>query len=267
VFPTGEANGMIYGFFGDDEPPMFPPYPESPGEGFIEARHVSLVPCNYLQSFENSMDEVHVAFTHDPGGSHKAASELPIITAEETAWGMLRFGTRSTGKVRHTLHYAPNIVRVIVPPLMGMDLGLGIAGWQEITFHFTPVDDDKHLWLITSKAALTGADAERFRAKRVEFYKELETAVPMESVIDDIWSGKIAYADVRHPKLAILQDIAVQAGQGAIEDRDNEQLGRSDAGIAVWRRILTRELRTIASGGLPKKWQRPPDDVVPIIGI
>ena len=28
------------------------------------------VPCNYLQCFENSMDEVHVAFTHAPGGSH-----------------------------------------------------------------------------------------------------------------------------------------------------------------------------------------------------
>jgi hypothetical protein len=36
-------------------------------------------------------------------------------------WGILRFGKRASGKVRHTLHYAPNIVRVIVPPLAGME--------------------------------------------------------------------------------------------------------------------------------------------------
>ena len=75
------------------------------------------------------MDEVHVAFTHSPGGSHAAlAQELPAITAEETPWGMLRFGRRGNGLVRHTLHYAPNIVRVIVPPQAGMDGRGRLAG-------------------------------------------------------------------------------------------------------------------------------------------
>src|SRR5262245_37773880 len=84
----------------------------------------------------HGMDEVHVAFTHQPGGSHaKLSGDLPIITAEETDWGMLRFGTRKTGKVRQTLHYAPNVTRVIVPPLAGMD---GVGGWSEIYFSFNP---------------------------------------------------------------------------------------------------------------------------------
>ncbi len=40
------------------------------------------------------MDEVHVAFAHQPGGSHaKLSVDLPIISAEETDWGLLRFGT------------------------------------------------------------------------------------------------------------------------------------------------------------------------------
>ena len=104
------------------------------------------------------MDEVHVAFTHQPGGSHaQLAADLPIITAEETDWGMLRFGKRKTGKVRQTLHFAPNMMRVIVPPLAGMD---GVGGWTEIYFSFTPVDDENHLWLITSHVEATGEDAE-----------------------------------------------------------------------------------------------------------
>ena len=265
VYPTGEAFGMIYGYFGEDEPPAFPPYPESHGEGIVEAWPVEHVPCNYLQSFENTMDEVHVAFTHAPGGSHAAlAQDLPIITAEETPWGMLRFGKRASGMVRHTLHYAPNIVRVIVPPLSGMD---GVGGWPEITFHFTPVDDENHLWFVSAKVQVTGSDAELYRQKRAEFYAARAAAPPVNRVVEEIWAGKIAYADVRHPELAIIQDIAVQAGQGKIANREGETLGRSDAGLALWRRILERELQIIAGGGAPKKWQRPPDDVIPVVGI
>lgn len=66
--------------------------------------------------------------------------------------------------------------------------------------------------------------------------------------------------------LARVQDIAVQAGQGRIENKEIETLGRSDAGLALWRRILQRELETIAAGGTAKKWQRPPADVVPTVG-
>ena len=265
VFPTGEAFGLIYAYFGDGEPPEFPPYPESHGEGIIEAWPPARVPCNYLQSFENSMDEVHVAFTHAPGGSHASlARDLPIITAEETPWGMLRFGTRADGMTRHTLHYAPNIVRVIVPPQAGMD---GVGGWPEITFHFTPVDDENQMFFITAKVQVTGSDVEPYRKKRAEFYAKRAAMPDVQSTVDEIWSGKIPFADVRHPELARVQDIAVQAGQGRIANREAETLGRSDAGIAVWRRILARELRTIASGGTPKKWERPPAEVTPLVGI
>jgi 5,5'-dehydrodivanillate O-demethylase len=265
VYPAGEAFGLIYGYFGAGEPPEFPPYPESQGEGIIEAWPPARVPCNYLQSFENSMDEVHVAFTHAPGGSHAAlAKDLPIITAEETPWGMLRFGTRADGMTRHTLHYAPNIVRVIVPPQAGMG---GVGGWPEITFHFTPVDDENQMFFITAKVQVTGSDVEPYRQKRAEFYAKRAAMPDVQSTVDEIWSGKVPFADVRHPELARVQDIAVQAGQGAIANRAAETLGRSDAGIAVWRRILARELRTIASGGTPKKWDRPPAEITPLVGI
>jgi hypothetical protein len=211
------------------------------------------------------MDEVHVAYTHSPGGSHaRLAEDLPLISAEETDWGMLRYGKRPSGGVRHTLHIAPNIVRVIVPPPAGMD---GVGGWPEITFHFTPVDDENHLWVRTAKFPVAVADADAYWQKRAEFYEKRKAAPDVNALVEDIWAGKIAYADVRHPELAVVQDIAVQAGQGAVTDREAEILGRSDAGIAVWRRILERELQIIASGGQPKKWSRTPDDVTPNMGI
>lgn len=264
VYPTDEAFGLIYAFFGEGEAPAFPPYPESHGEGIIEAWPSTRVPCNYLQSFENSMDEVHVAFTHAPGGSHaKLSQDLPIITAEEKPWGLLRFGKRANGMIRHSLHYAPNIVRVIVPPQAGMD---GVGGWPEITFHFTPVDDENQMWFVSAKVQVAGDDAEPYWAKRREFYAKRTAIPPVQSFVNDIWAGKVPFAEVRHPELARVQDVAVQAGQGKIANRETETLGRSDAGIAAWRRILERELKIIAAGGTPKKWQRPPDDLLPSLG-
>jgi 5,5'-dehydrodivanillate O-demethylase oxygenase subunit len=59
----------------------------------------------------------------------------------------------------------------------------------------------------------------------------------------------------------------VQAGQGRIEDRESERLGRSDAGIILWRKILTREFRAIADGRPSKRWTTPPADVVPTLGF
>jgi len=265
TYPTREYLDLVFAYFGAGEPPPFPHFPHRTTLGLIQVWNAEHVPCNYLQSFENSMDEVHVAFTHQPGGSHaKMAVDLPIITAEETDWGMLRFGTRRTGKVRQTLHYAPNVTRVIVPPLAGMD---GVGGWSEIYFSFTPVDDENHLWLISSHVEVVGKDAEAYKAKRAEYDRKVAAAPPVMDVVRDIWSGKLRFAEATHPDLAVVQDIAVQAGQGRIEDRQSERLGRSDTGIILWRKILVRELRAIAEGRPAKKWQMPPADVVPTLGF
>lgn len=264
TYPTGEHMGLIFAYFGEGEPPHFPPFPEPDGEGVIEVRPSTHVPCNYLQCFENSMDEVHVAFTHAPGGSHaKIGQDLPIITAEETPWGMMRYGTRKDGQVRHTLHYAPNAVRVLVPPFFGMD---GVGGWPEMILIFTPVDDENCRWFATSKVYVTGEEADKYWAKRREMEAQAADVRPIMDVVQDLWGGKLIYEDVRHPQLARVQDIAVQAGQGRIADRENEFLGRSDVGIVAWRRILQRELRAITNGEQQKKWATPPADVRPVMG-
>ncbi len=264
-YPTQEYLGLIWAYFGEAEAPAFPPFPHRETEGIIQVWNVEEVPCNYLQCFENSMDEVHVAFTHAPGGSHaKLAMDLPIISAEETDWGMLRFGQRATGKMRHTLHYAPNLTRVLVPPLAGMD---GVGGWPEIYFNFTPIDDENHLWLITSHIEVAGASLEAYRQKRGEYEARVAAAKPAGVIARELMAGQHRFADVVHPELAIVQDIAVQAGQGRIAPREGEHLGRSDAGIIQWRKILTRELRAFASGRPTKKWQRPPADVKPTLGF
>jgi 5,5'-dehydrodivanillate O-demethylase len=86
-------------------------------------------------------------------------------------------------------------------------------------------------------------------------------------LVNDVWAGRKRLIDIDHPDLAMVQDIAVQAGQGRIADRDRERLGRSDAGIVLWRKLLTRELRAITEGRPAKKWRTAPADVLPVIGV
>ena len=265
TFPTREFMGLIYGYFGEGKEPAFPPYPAPKKKGFFDVWNMETVPCNYLQCFENSMDEVHVSFVHRDGGTHLAMNDLPLISAKETYWGMERYGKRAHGGVRVTLHCMPNCTRVIVPPAYGMDK---VGGWTEIYFHFTPINDHANLWLIGSFVeASTKAEEKKYWAKRKEYLAALKKARPSVDVAHDLMAGRERYQDVLHPDLAVVQDVAVQAGQGLIEDRNDEWLGRSDNGIIQWRKLLARELRKIAEGKAPKKWRPAGPEVKPELGF
>jgi 5,5'-dehydrodivanillate O-demethylase len=263
TFPAREFLGLIYGYFGPDAPPPFPPYPAPPGDGLIENPEPPVVPCNYLQCFENSMDEVHVAFVHRQGGSHQGMYDLPEIGAEETDWGMLRTGTRR-GERRVSLHYMPNCTRVIVPPMAGFD---GVGGWKELYLAFTPVDDETVRWCITYQVRVTGRDAEIYVAKRDEYWRKLAAAGPAQELAREVMAGRLAFADIDHPDRVRVQDVAVQAGQGRIADRGNERLGRSDTAIILWRKMLARELGALAQGKPLKRWTPAPADVLPTLGF
>jgi 5,5'-dehydrodivanillate O-demethylase len=263
AWPTREFLGIVFAYFGDGAPPPFPPYPAPCEDGLIENPEPPIVPCNYLQCFENSMDEVHVAFVHRIGGSHQGIYELPQIAAEETEWGMIRYGRRGNAE-RISLHYMPNCTRVIVPPMAGLD---GAGGWRELYLAFTPVDDETNMWFITNLVPVTGTAAVAYLEKREAYRRRQREAGPAADLAREVMAGRVRYAEIDHPDRVRVQDIAVQAGQGRIADRGNERLGRSDTAIILWRRILERELRAMAEGRPLKEWVPAPAAVVPTLGF
>src|SRR3546814_12990507 len=48
--------------------------------------------------------------------------------------------------------------------------------------------------------------------------------------------------DPGHGLLPVIQDTVSIGGQGAIADRENENLGQSDVGVAMLRRVIAREI-------------------------
>jgi 5,5'-dehydrodivanillate O-demethylase oxygenase subunit len=262
-YPTRECMGLVFAYFGDGAPPAFPPYPMPLAEGVIENQAPPVVPCNYLQCFENSMDEVHVAFVHKIGGSHSGIYDLPDIAAEETDWGMIRYGRRGNEE-RISLHYMPNCTRVIVPPMAGLD---GAGGWRELYLAFTPVDDEISMWFITNLIGVTGEAAVSYQAARQRYLARQKAAGSSLDLAQAVMDGHVAFADIDHPDRVRVQDFAVQAGQGRIADRANERLGKSDTAIILWRKIMEREFRAIEEDRPLKQWTPAPAEVVPTLGF
>ena len=262
-YPTREYMGLVFTYLGGGKPPAFPPYPLPLAEGIIENQVPPVVPCNYLQCLENSMDEVHVAFVHKIGGSHSGIYDLPEIVAEETDWGMIRYGRRGNEE-RISLHYMPNCTRVIVPPMAGLD---GAGGWRELYLAFTPIDDETNTWFITNLVGVTADQVPAYQAARQRYLERQQAAGSAVDLARDVMDGRVRFADIDHPDRVRVQDFAVQVGQGRVADRATERLGKSDTAIILWRKIMEREFRAIEESRPVKRWTPAPAAVLPTLGF
>lgn len=251
-YPTREHLGLVFGYFGEGDPPPFPPFPAFEEEAVTEAWAV-LFTCNYFQSYENTSDEFHVAYVHSGGGTHRNLAEVPKMSAEETDYGFVRNSLRSDGKVRVTQHLMPNTTRVLVPPFKGMR---GMGGWRDTYLSFVPIDDERHHIFLTQYVHVAPEDMESYQSLHEQFRKDLAESAPPHMLAQEVLEGKRSLREMsEHPWSVNIEDITAQAGQGAIADRSNERLGRTDIGVILMRKIWTRELRALANGKALKEWQ------------
>lgn len=264
-YPTREHMGLIYAYFGEGPEPEFPPFPHFGDEGVIETTSHSF-PCNWFQTYENQIDEVHVAFVHSYGGSHRdlgRETELADTNAYETDFGMVR-ETRSPGSsLRTTLYLMPNTMRIIVPTFNDLS---ELGGWRDSYITLVPTDDENHILFMTQHARIAPEDMPAYRKLWDDFQNRIAASRPPREVAMDILEGKLSLADaVDHPLLIVIEDSVAQAGQMQIADRSTDTLGRTDIGIARMRRVFERELRAAAQGQPTKDWKY--DGLAPLRGF
>lgn len=258
--PAKEHAGLIYGYFGGNEPPPFPPFPNYSADGVIE-NFSSELPCNWFQTYENHIDEVHVAFVHSFGGSHTKLGrglQLPEINAYETPYGMIRETKSGQSSLRATLYLFPNTMRIIIPSFNDLkhigSMG-GMAGWRDAYVTLVPTDDENHMLYITQLAQISAKETEEHRLSWEKFQLRIAEYPPVKQVAADVLAGKYSLYDVLdHPLLVVVEDAVAQGGQGAIVDRASEYLGRTDVGIVRMRRVLAREYKAIMEGKPTKNW-------------
>jgi 5,5'-dehydrodivanillate O-demethylase oxygenase subunit len=252
-YPTEEYLGLIFAYLGEGAAPPLPRWPELEAQGVLEtSTYVRL--CNYFNSLENGIDEVHVNFAHRSSGFTEFGLnwDVPLVSAEETEYGLCQYGRRANGVVRVTPFVMPNILYIKGSP------DDAESGWADQVAWRVPLDDYRHQSFNVRLVHLSGEAAARYVAQGEARRQSLVGLPTARALADEILAGRLSVsAAVGRADEVNVQDHVAQEGQGAIADRVHERLGRSDAAIILLRRIYQRELRALAAGGRLKEWARP----------
>ena len=250
--PTQEYLGLIFGYFGEGEPPPFPRYPEFEGEGVLDVGHY-VRHCNVWNQLESNMDELHVAFVHrDSAFTDFGLNEdLPDVDGEESDWGVTKYGKRANGVVRVSQFGMPNILYIMGSPEDAQ------AGWTDHLAWRVPIDDVTHQSFQLALTHATGEAAERVRQRLAVRRAKLAELPPSQELAAAVLRGELRVQDLGYrPDIVNIQDHVAQMGQGIIVDHQHERLGRSDVLVILFRKIWERELRALATGRPLKDWQR-----------
>jgi 5,5'-dehydrodivanillate O-demethylase oxygenase subunit len=248
-YPVQEYLGLIFAYLGEGEPPELPRYPDFEGEGVLATSTYTRA-CSYFNSLENGVDPAHLAFVHRRSGfADNGLVDVPMASGEETEYGIVCRAERPGGSVRLTHHNMPNMLHIKSSP---DETG---SGWTDAIAWRVPVEDDFHVSYNVNMAHLTGEAAEKMRERRS---RGAGGASPVNDLAASILAGEKHVDDLGQPPYIVgVQDTVAQVGQGALADRVNEHIGRSDAVILLLRRIWERELRALDEGRPLKEWTRP----------
>jgi hypothetical protein len=109
---------------------------------------------------------------------------------------------------------------------------------------------------------LTGKDAEDFKSRHPDRDANWPTTIP--ALAQEFLDGKRSLKELTNQRelnwsdLTQLQDCIVLMSLGPMSSREHrEELGRTDMGIALMRRLWTRELTALADGRPLTPWKRP----------
>jgi 5,5'-dehydrodivanillate O-demethylase len=234
TYPVGEAIGLIFAYFGEGTPP---PFPEWPKLGQFSHRH--RMDCNYFQSAENILDDVHLHFSHRNSMlRHSRRAGIPRVFAHETPFGL-------TQELRH--ERSTELNHFIMPNMCYLQFDHRKRATVSTLFAYVPIDDTHHnhyFSLTTSLPKVINKLMFGF-AIWLDAHRNVDKDEWFSRKTLEVMSGKWTFDRTTNPRL---QDTLMCVGQGAIADRSAERLGRSDAAVILLRKIWRRELRLLAEG-------------------
>ena len=257
-YPTQEYLGLVFAYFGQGEPPPFVRFKAMEQEGVRDVT-VDAMPVNYFYALEN--DAFHFAFTHRDLLPARNLSGVPEVWAEESAWGLTTFARWPNAAHVGRSHKGMPNVGYIVPAAILLAKNVGHAlhvSWR------VPRDDESHLTFRVNLMPMAADEAQALIASRPSNYDD-RSLIP--SYGDAVLSGEMRIEDIEdRTHIESIQDYVVQVGQGSIENRRAERLGRTDASVALLRKIWRRELAFFEAGEPTKQWALTPE-IEPMNGL
>jgi 5,5'-dehydrodivanillate O-demethylase oxygenase subunit len=249
AYPISELGGLLWAYLGPLPAPLVPQLDGLVAEGTIRILGSAVIPCNWLQIMENSLDAVHTEWLHGHFFEFIKESEgLKIslrqkhvkIGFDEFEYGIVK------RRVLEGHTEEDDDWKIGHPVVFPNTLAIGNASpaWHEYRFQIrVPVDDThtKHYWF-GAFVLPEGAIAPPHLLDRVHEYETPIFQPNGDFMLDSIHG----------------QDIMAWVTQGPIADRSRESLGSTDRGITLYRRMLLRELKRMEDGHDPKNVIRDP---------
>ena len=239
-YPLAERYGLIFAYMGPAaKKPVLPRYEclEVMDEGeFVEADDSSLggggppiIPCNWLQHYENVVDPFHVPVLHAAFSGAQFTSAMAAMPQVSFAMSPRGVTVRSTRKLgdgktfyRITEAAIPTL-RVVPNPRVAQFARVESIGWV------LPIDDTHYRIYTAGRTREKGAILARGAATGRKRWRDMTPAERRDFPGD--WEA--------------------QTGQGAITVHSEEHLATSDKGIAMLRRALKRQVDAVAEGKDP----------------
>ena len=242
AYPVEEMGGLVWAYLGPEPRPLLPRFDGFVHEGTVRMLGRALLPVNWLQIMENSMDPIHTEWLH--GHHYEFLKEQEGVKVAISAHHeKIDFREFDFGLTKHRLltgHSEDDddwrIGHPVVFPNM-LAVGNGDDKSRYYSFQIrVPVDDEQtlHLWY-NAYVPPEAVAVPKHLTERVHVYDVPFRDADGEFIVDNV-DG---------------QDMMAWITQGAITDRTRENLGASDKGVALYRRVLRRELKKIAAGQDP----------------
>jgi nitrite reductase/ring-hydroxylating ferredoxin subunit len=239
-YPVAEQYGLIFAYLGPPErEPVLPRYDAleqlAPGE-HLEADDSGIgtggppvVPCNWLQHWENVMDPFHVPILHGSFSGAQFVAQMGLIP--EVSWdytdrGVLSVQVRKLEGAklhRRVTEVVLPTLRVVPNPRVASYGAVESIGWV------LPIDDT------TFRIYVAGRVRERGELGRQR----------------SRFGGKTWFELSEEEHQALPGDYEAQAGQGPISFHSEEHLVSSDRGVSMLRRVVKREIEAVAAGRDP----------------
>jgi 5,5'-dehydrodivanillate O-demethylase len=252
-YPVQELGGILFAYLGPAPAPLLPRLDGFVVPGTIRMMGRAIVPCNWLQIMENSLDPVHTEWLHghlqefveeqrDGVKPKYAISRHHVdIAFDEFEYGIYKRRLME-GQSRDADDW-----RVGHPVMFPATLAVGSAGgfWTAYMFQIRVPMDDTHTMHFWYTAYLPPAGA----------------AVP-QHLLDEVPVYDVPFLDERGEHMLDHvdgQDIMAWVTQGPIADRTVEKLGTTDRGIVLYRKMLKRELEKVQRGEDPMCTVRDPE--------
>jgi 5,5'-dehydrodivanillate O-demethylase len=242
AYPVEEMGGMFWGYMGPaDKKPLLPRIDGFVTDGTIRMLGRTIVPVNWLQIMENSMDPIHTEWLH--GHTYEFIKEQQgkgTKVAISARHEKIAFREFEHGITKHRLlagHSEDSDDWRVGHPVVFPNI-LSVGNGDEASRYYAfqirvPVDDTHtmHLWY-TAYVPPKGEKVAPELLDKVAVYEVPLRGADGEFIMDNI-DG---------------QDLAVWVSQGSVVDRTQENLGASDNGIALYRRVLRREIKKVEEG-------------------